>query len=314
MARKLRHMPYPHALYEISTRTLHARFLLKPSKKINDLVLGIIGRALALHPGIRLYLFKVVSNHYHAIVSAENSMDLSAFMCHINGNIAKEAGRLHQWREKFWSRRFSQIRIMDHRSLLKLTRYIISHGCKENLVSSPEKWPGVGCERALTTGESMQGVWFDRSAFYEAERKGEKVHPQDFTKCYPVPLTPLPFLAAKTETQQQTYYRHLIKEITAETYERLANKNQQVLGVAAVLAQDPHSCPRKIKKSPAPPCHASTAARRKSYRRSYQMFVAAYRWAAMKLRQGDRNVQFPENCFPPPLAFSLPVSGAPPPV
>ncbi len=314
MVRPLRYMPRPQSLFEISTRTLHGRFLLKPSKRLNDLVLGVIGKALASHPGVRLYLFKVVSNHYHAIVSAENCFVISAFMGHVNSNIAREAGRLHQWPEKFWSRRFRQIGIDDEESLLKKIKYIISHGCKENLVFSPEQWPGVGCERALTTGETMFGTWFDRTAFYNAERKGKQVHPQDFVKRYPVPLTPFSFLADKTESQRQTYFRHLIKEIKEETIQRLTNENKQVLGVEAILAQDPHNCPRKLKKSPAPLCHASTAAGRKAYRRSYKMFVASYRWAAEKLRRGEQNVRFPENCFPPPLAFSMPSSGTPPPL
>ena len=234
-------------------------------------------------------------------------------MGHINSNIAREAGRAHKWREKFWSRRFRQICIKDKASLVKKIRYVISHGCKENLVYSPEKWPGVGCERALTTGETLSGTWFDRTAFYDAERKGQKVHPQDFTKRYAVPLTPLPILLDMTESQRQSYFRHLIKEIREETIERLANEKKQVLGAEAVCEQDPHACPRKMKKSPAPLCHASTAARRRAYRRSYKAFVAAYRWAAEKLRRGEQNVKFPENCFPPPLAFSLPLSGAPPP-
>jgi len=166
----------------------------------------------------------------------------------------------------------------------------------------------------LTTGEAMVGTWFDRSAFYEAERKGKKVHPHDFTKRYTVPLTPFPFLSAKTESQRQTYFRRIIKEIREETTERLANENKQVLGAEVVLAQDPHSYPSKFKKSPAPLCHAKSAARRKAYRRSYKMFVAAYRWATEKIRRGEQNVQFPENCFPPPMAFSMPSSGAPPPL
>ena len=314
MVRPLRYMSEPHRMFEISTRAMQRRFLLRRSAKLNDLVLGIFGKALDMYPGVNLYLFKVVSNHYHALVSAENCFVLSAFVGHINSNIAREAGRMHQWRDKFWTRRFTQLSVEDEESLRESIRYIIAHGCKENLVHSPEKWPGVGCEQALTTGETMVGTWFDRSAFYEAERKGKKVHPQDFTKRYAVPLTPLPFLSAKTESQRQAYFRRIIKDVREETIERLANENSQVLGAEAVLAQDPHAFPRKSRKSPAPLCHAKTAARRRAYRRKYKMFVAAYRWAADKLRRGEPNVKFPENCFPPPMAFSVPSSGTSPPV
>jgi hypothetical protein len=44
MPRPLRFVP-GNALVEITTRTLQGRLLLRPSPELNDLVLGIVGRA-----------------------------------------------------------------------------------------------------------------------------------------------------------------------------------------------------------------------------------------------------------------------------
>jgi hypothetical protein len=44
MPRPLRFIP-EHSLVEITTRTLQGRLLLKPSPELNDLVLGVIGKA-----------------------------------------------------------------------------------------------------------------------------------------------------------------------------------------------------------------------------------------------------------------------------
>ncbi len=53
-----------HALVEITTRTIHGRLLLTPSPELNDLVLGVIGKAQRTY-NMTIHDFVVVSNHAH---------------------------------------------------------------------------------------------------------------------------------------------------------------------------------------------------------------------------------------------------------
>jgi hypothetical protein len=75
------------------------------------------------------------------------------------------------------------------------------------------------------------------------------------------------------------------------------------LGVEAVLTQDPHSRPKRSKKSPAPRFHAWSREARWALYEAYGLFVAAFRDAAEKLRAGDRMARFPAGSFPPHLSF-----------
>jgi hypothetical protein len=84
----------------------------------------------------------------------------------VNANVAKEAGHLHVWRERFWSRRYRSIVVADERAAHARLRYILGHGAKEGLVGTPAAWPGPNCIAALTTGDIQRGIWFDRSAEY----------------------------------------------------------------------------------------------------------------------------------------------------
>lgn len=295
-------MPYPYTIFEITIRTMQERFLLRPSKPLNILVLGVIGRALDKYPKVRIYLFKVMSNHIHIILSAPDVETLSAFMNHINSNIAREACRMHGWKDKFWSRRYKALPVLDRKSQIKCARYVISHGCKEGLVSSPTEWPGVGCERSLLFGEKLEGIWYDRSAFYQAEKRGKNVRLEDFAISYEVPLTPLPFLENKSEDEMQDFYRGMVKEIEDETKAKSALEGREPLGIEAVLSRNPHSRPQSPKRQPAPWCHASNIRRRQRYIRAYKAFVAAYHRAVDRLKRGERDVRFPDNCFLPPLA------------
>ena len=45
MARKLRFIPHSRTLIAITCRTVQGRFLLRPGHQINDIILGILGRA-----------------------------------------------------------------------------------------------------------------------------------------------------------------------------------------------------------------------------------------------------------------------------
>ena len=61
--------------------------------------------------------------------------------------------------------------------------------------------------------------------------------------------------------------------------------------------------PEKPKKSPAPLFHAAKREVRKALWEAYAWFVAAFREAAERLREEDRNAGFPVGSFPPHLPF-----------
>ena len=98
-------------------RTVHGRHLLQPSRQLNRVVLGVIGRAQKLY-GVRIYALVVMSNHMHMILSGDQRSSLVSFMTYINSNIAKEVGRFRRWPERFWGRRYRSIPILDNESLL----------------------------------------------------------------------------------------------------------------------------------------------------------------------------------------------------
>jgi hypothetical protein len=162
MARPLRFVP-ANALVEITTRTIQGRLLLRPSPELTDIILGVIGKAQGLY-GMAIHAFVLVSTHSHFLLSPSSAGQLAKFMQFVNANIAKEAGRLHLWRDRLWSRRYRSIVVADEKAAHARLRYILAHGAKEGLVGKSGEWPGPNCIAALTTGELLRGTWFDRSA------------------------------------------------------------------------------------------------------------------------------------------------------
>ena len=286
----------------VTGRTIQGRYLTRPSAKANQLILGVIGRAQELYE-VDIFAFVYLSNHYHYMLRVDWAVQLSEFMRHVNTNIAKELGRLHDWSQAFWGHRFHSASIGDSEaSQMSWLAYIFKNSCKEGLVGSPLDWPGVTSANALHRGdETLEGVWYDRLKQETARKSGQGY--VEFPEKKTVHLSALPFIEGGKE-QQLNYVRQLVSAVEEETAARFRENGTTPLGVEDILAEDPHGKPEHFERSPAKLFHAATL---EDYWPMYYARVAkelAYRAASKRLKKSNiasRNFGFPEDCHPPPF-------------
>ena len=305
MSRRLRYIPPGGALVEITCRTIQGRLLLRPSAGMNDLIRGVLARAARL-AGLAVHAPVFLSNHYHLLVSVVDSQQLAKFMNYLNSNLAREAGRLVRWREKFWGRRFQAVIVSDEEAAqVARLSYILAQGVKEGLVGSPFDWPGVHCAQALTEGTAISGRWHDRTLESKARRRGLALEPQAFVEQEELQLTPLPCWKSLSPEEYRARVQQLIEAIETDARLQQEETGKAPLGAAAVCRQNPHHQPNRIKKGPAPLVHAVAPAVRRSLRKAYFAFHEAYRYAANRLRAGATDFEFPVGAFPPRLPIRL---------
>lgn len=305
MGRPRRFLPYPRCLVEVSCRTFQSRKLLAPSAEVNDLVLGVLGKAAALYPEVRLVAYQVMGTHLHLLAAPEDHGVLSAFMDHALNNIAREVGgRLRGWKGSFWGGRFHSVPVLDEPSMVERLKYLLSNGTKEGLVDRPEDWPGVSSLRAQVSGKADAGRWYDRSAEYEARRRGKKVGPEDFAKEYEVPLVALPCWEELSREEQEERVKGLVREIEEEAAAKL--DGGKVLGVQGVVEADAYARPEEESRSPAPKCHAASEEVRAGWRVTLGLVMEAFEAAAAALlaalkagEVGEDLPAFPEGTFRP---------------
>ncbi len=294
MSRKLRYLP-EESLVEITVRTQQGRYLLRPSAKVRDRVVGILARAQE-RTGMRVCGFVYLSNHAHLLLRPTDVQQMASFMAYVNSNVAREIGRLHDWRERFWGRRYTDVVVSetpeDH---VRRLRYLLEQGVKERLVASPRHWPGATSTHALLSGETMEGEWIDRSEQYRASRRGEANPPARFASKHRLELTPIPCW----EHLDKAEYRKRVREMVRAIEKAHEKTGRPVLGRKAILAQDPHDRPEHFERTPAPRFHACDGKVRRAMEEAYRWFLVEYRAASEKLRRG-REVCFPEGCFRPP--------------
>lgn len=303
MPRPLRFVPVD-TLVEVTCRTLHGRFLLRPSRDLNEIVRGILGRGVRRY-GMKVCIFIYLSNHAHLLLRPTDAEQLARFMGFVNGNLAKEAGRLHRWRERVWGRRYRAI-VVSHEKAVQVERlrYLLEQGTKEGLVRRPEDWPGAHSVQALLDGLPIRGIWFDRSQEYEARRCGKRPGKYEFAEEETFELAPLPVWDALDGEAMRENVRALVREIAAEGREARKASGRPPLGVRRILRQDPHARPNRSQRSPAPRFHAKDWQVRKGLELAYFAFRIRFRQAAEDLKLGRPDVEFPPGCFPPRLPFS----------
>lgn len=305
MAREPRFIDNESGLVEVSARTLHGFYFLRPSEELNDILLGIIGQGQTRYE-VEICALIILSNHYHMLLRVLNALQMARFVGYVNGNIAKKVGARVGWNEKFWGQRYSHGSVGDSPAAERLRfKYLLSNSCKEKLVTSPLDWPGVSSARALVNGDDeLKGTWYDGTAAYRANRRKRsdqsvKVFPSRQT----VKLSPLPSMVGMSAEERREWYAKAVREVEEETARTHKVAGTKPMGVRAILRQDPLSRPKALETSPAPKFFAATREEFEAMRELRRSKVNAYRIAAQKLKDGELDVSFPPGCFPPALPF-----------
>jgi hypothetical protein len=301
MAAEPRYVPNGGALVEVSNRTIQGRFLLRPSPELNEIIIGVMGRAQRLFD-LRIFAFQFLSDHYHLLAWVEDALQLARFMEYFDGNLAREAGRASRWRGTFWNRRYhSAVVNCDEATQLDRLRYIISNGCKEGLVASPLDWPGVSSTPALLDGSmTLRGKWFDRTREYRARKAGLR---QVFAEDEEVHLSIVPGMAHLDHDEYRRTIRSIVECIEHDTLQMHKANGTRPAGAKWVMRQRPHRVPRAMKRSPAKKFLAALRRGIGELRDAYREFIVRYREASARLRSGERMVEFPPGSFPPRLPF-----------
>jgi REP element-mobilizing transposase RayT len=295
-------------IFFVTVRCFQRRYLLTPSTETNELLGGVLARAVRLH-GVELFAFSIISNHIHLVVRAPRG-NLPRFMQYLSTNVSKKVARVVDWRGSFWERRYSAEPILDQTALLERVRYLLSHGVKEGLVRRCRDWPGLSCLSFLLDGKSRTFRWFDwtRRSSGNPRRVTRPRLDKRWAECEELRLTPLPNPALQSRQAVRAFVRRSVRAIE----EQASCEYQTVLGRAGVLRQDPHTRPPPARtRKPRPPCHTSIRELFDGFREQYRSFLEKYREASIRWRNGDFTAIFPEAAIKPfvwPRSAAIPLA------
>ncbi len=296
----------PNAGVDVMNRCIQGRHLLKPCPRLNEIIIGTLAKARERYP-VDIYSGAFLSSHFHIHLQAPTLQIQSLFMAYFTRKLSVEIGILYDWKTSTFPDRYHAAEVsQEPEAQIKRLVYHLQNGAKEGLVDGPLDWPGVNFVDALITGEPLKGIWIDRSGYYRACQRNEDVTLEDFTEHLELPIAPLPCWTHLSQETRRDLVLDIVRKIEDETAAGHAENGTAPLGVEAVLAGNPHYYPAKLKKSPQPLFHAFRKKVRREMREAFFLILAAYYEAAERLKAGERDVDFPENTFPPGLPFVEP--------
>jgi hypothetical protein len=261
---------------------------------------------------VKVVAVLILGNHVHLLLEVPDAQAMAQFMNYFAGNLAREAGRIHDWSGKFWHRQYSYSVVADDEaSQVQVLRYLLAHGCKENLVARPLDWPGLHPASMIRNGRLHRGIWVNRTAVCRARHNRPATPPKqgDYEQEEILALSQLPCWQDLSWEGYQSRVQALVKQVEKDTRVRHRNEGTRPLGRKRVLRQNPHRAPKHPKKGPGPLIIAASKSVKKAFEAAYRDVVAIYMAASARLRAGDRQVRFPEGTFPPALAFVQPRAG-----
>jgi REP element-mobilizing transposase RayT len=288
----------PRTIYFVTSRTAQSRFLMAPSDKTNELIGGILARAVR-QCEVEIFAYVFTSNHFHAMVRAPSPVAMSKFMQRLQSNIAIKVGRLVGWEGRFFGRRYSAEPIVDEGAQVERLIYILKHGVKEGLVPEVKQWPGLSCVQALLEGgKASVHRWRNWTRRWRM-KVGEDTNVDRFSEDCPsepelLALSPLPCWAGLTGAERGDLVAKLIADIDATA------PNKAEVRTADIKNQDPLGGPLQTKRTHRPKAHASTIGLWLEAVHRYRVFVAAFRQASRQWLTGDFDVEFPPHSFRPP--------------
>ena len=313
--RRARHYR-PDIPYHIITRVFQGRFMLKPSRRLNRIIAGILGRYLDEHKSIKLYAKVVMSNHLHMMLQGEPK-EIVEFVRDVKREITERCKRLYDktWTGSLWHDVYLATALPSHESQLACFRYILSHGAKEELVAKPQDWPGIHSAKQLLRGSTLKGEWFEGTKYgKKTDTQSRTKYPKpirknNYWRTYEVPLTTIPPWQDLEPQEVRTKVKEMVDEITEEA--RIARNGRKPLGKKRILnmpVDTRSTLPRppwfeKRKAMVAWPARGSKEARQttRAYLDDYWSFQRAFRDAANKLKEGVLDVVFPKGAFRPGL-------------
>ena len=275
----------PGSTYLVSRRCTQRQFLLTPTAK----TIGIFGYCLAVAAkryGILVHSVCVMSNHWHAVVTDPGAR-IPAFLAYLHQYVAKAVNAsLGRW-ENLWStEQPSQVRLAGPEDVLKEMSYVVTNPVRAGLVARAERWPGqLGHLPRHSRTFRRPEVFFRKNGPMPAEAKLE--------------LTVPPSWRHRGAAELERRLGELVRA-EQERVERQHEKQKRgFVGANRVLKQNPTDRPRtrEPRRGLRPQVAGGASGLHLELLRQLKEFVAAYREARERWREGARNILFPAGTY-----------------
>lgn len=275
----------PGRTYLVTRRCTQRQFLLKPSRRTNQIVRYCLAVA-ANKTGVLLHAVCFMSNHWHGVLS-DPFARLPEFLEYFHRLVARaQNASLGRW-ENFWSSdKASVVLLVSDEDVLEKMAYTIANPTAAGLVRSPRDWPGVLTQRLSERYRiDMPDIFFDPGG--------------DLPESLELHFTRPPIYPQLDELQLGRHLAAAIERRVRDARQRLADEHQHFLGAKAVLQQSFDAAPNTAepRRNVRPRIAARHGPARAAAIQRLRAFLRDYRAAWLSWRAGKRDQVFPAGTY-----------------
>ncbi len=136
----------PRQTHSLTRRVTGRRFLLRPTARVNAIVLYALGAAQRKAPNVLLHAFLAEANHTHtSATDAPTESELPDFKRELNSLTARALNAHYGRGENLWARpgSYDNVEVHGRYTLERQLLYVWTNPVLDGLVARPEDWPGV---------------------------------------------------------------------------------------------------------------------------------------------------------------------------
>ena len=139
----------PGIVYHVLFKTLQGFFLLTPDleHELRELIAGVLARAQRNWPEVATYAAVWLSNHGHLMLAGDPG-NLVAFIAFLKREISRRWGPKIGWSGPMWGR-YETTALVTPEAQQRCFEYVLGQAVKEDLVTTPQDWPGFHCAQVL---------------------------------------------------------------------------------------------------------------------------------------------------------------------
>jgi REP element-mobilizing transposase RayT len=270
--------------YLISRRCTQRQYLLRPSRRVDQIYLYCLGEA-AQRFGVTLHAWLAMSNHQHLVVR-DNRGNFPDFLAHLHKMLAKALNAHWRRTENFWStEQPNAVYLVEASDRFDKLVYVLANPVHAQLVERATDWPGA---------TSLRFNLFDRTLRV-------KRPPGFFRAGGPMPAE-VTLRAERLDgyegaTPEEWRGKLLAAIAAAEASARIERirTNRRVVGRRNVLrlSTEARPGPPPPRRGLRPAVACKDEQRRHDELALIHAFRAAYRRARLSWARGDRDVVFP---------------------
>jgi REP element-mobilizing transposase RayT len=282
----------PHTTFMVTRRCLGRKFLLRPSRKTDDLFRYILAVA-AERFGILIHALCVMPNHFHCVLT-DPFGKLPKFEQYLDGLVARSFNALHGRWESFWAPgSYSAVRLLSRATVVEKAAYVLANPVKAGLVRHGREWPGLRLAAGTTAPERLSRPehFFRPDGPLPPEATLELVCPPGF--------------ASVDEFRKQLARK--VGELEDRAARKVAAAGRSFMGARRVMAQKVEACPANAE--PRRGLNPRVAVRDRWKRiealTRLKEFTAAYREAWRAFTRGARGVLFPAGTYWMRVAYGV---------